>query len=151
MKKILIILAALTISVSAFSQSYKNAIGLRLGYDFAITYKANLSESNFLDFGVNLHPWGGFGVNVYGFYDWNFNISGVDGLSWYVGPGVTLGYWGGFAASINGIIGLEYKFANIPLALSVDYAPGIGFYAGGGGFHIGYSGYIGGLGVKYTF
>lgn len=153
MKKILVILAALTISVSAFSQSYKNAIGLRLGYEFSVTYKSFLSEENFLEFGVNLHPfdtYNHFGVNVYGFYEWNFNIGGVDGLTWYVGPGLSLGYRNGFTASVNCMIGIEYKFPSIPLALSLDYAPGIRYY-GGYEHPFGYAEYLGGIGVKYTF
>lgn len=149
MKKIFVILAVLTISVSAFSQSYKNAIGVKLGYDMAITYKTNLSEANFLDFSVDFSGVfsGGsyFGITAGGFYNWNFVVA--DGLSVYVGPGVYLGlYSSSFYASINAMLGIEYKFANAPIAISLDYTPGLRITP-----NIGYAGYSGGLGVKYTF
>lgn len=151
MKRFLVILAALIISVSAFSQSYKNAIGVKLGYDMALTYKTNLSEANFLDFSVDFSFFhkGYFGVTAGGFYNWNFVVA--DGLSLYVGPGVYLGVGlsdnsAAFYASINAMLGIEYKFANAPIAISLDYTPGLRICP-----NIGYSGYAGGLGVKYTF
>lgn len=153
MKKSLVVLIALTLSASVFAQDYNQAIGLRFGYDFALAYKDNVSSANFYEIGVNLHPWGNaLGVNAYGFYNWNHAFSGARGLSWYVGPGATIGlYNDGFAASINCMIGLEYKFAGAPIALSLDYAPGLGFYNNNDLNGFGFCGYIGGLGVKYTF
>lgn len=154
MKKIIILALAVLIGASAASaQSYKHAVGLKIGYDISLTYKQNLSEANSFDVGLDLSFFGGyFGVSAYGFYNWQWNIDAVPGLNWYVGPGAHVGlYAGGFGASVHGQIGLEYKFNNIPLALSLDYAPGLGFYATQGAFAIGYAGTYGGLGVKYTF
>ena len=76
MKKFLSIVLALTLGITALSaQEYKNAIGLRIGYDVSVTYKTFVSQSNFVDVGINLTPWGGdFGATLYGFYDWNFSI-----------------------------------------------------------------------------
>lgn len=152
-KSILLALVLLLIgSTSAYSQQYRHAVGLKFGYDFALTYKLNLSEANSLDLGLNLHPWGHFGLNVYGYYNWQWAINPVPGLSWYVGPGAHIGFLHqDFYFSINGQIGLEYKFQNIPLALSLDWGPGVGFRAGKDYFGVGFAGYYGGLGVKYTF
>ncbi len=155
MKKLLTLVLALTLGVSAlFAQDYKQAIGLRLGYDLSITYKTFVSQENFVDVGINLEPFkkDSFGVTVYGFYDWNFDIPQVDGLSWYVGPGAQVGlHTHAFYVAINGQIGLEYKFNNIPLTLSLDYAPGLGIYMGKEAVGFAYAGGFGGLGVRYTF
>lgn len=154
MKKTILLAFVLLLigSTTAFSQQYRHAVGLKLGYDFALTYKMNLSEANSIDLGVNLHPWGTFGLNVYGYYNWQWAINQVPGLSWYVGPGAHIGFFSNaFYLSINGLIGLEYKFQNIPLALSIDWGPGVGFVMAKETFRVGFAGYYGGLGVKYTF
>lgn len=153
MKRVIIFIIALTISASAaFAQQYKQAVGIKLGYDLTVTYKNYLSSTNFIETGINIHPWNGFGITAFAFYDWYWDIDAAPGLSWYVGPGAQLGLWGGgFFVGIHGQIGLEYKFDNIPLALSIDYAPGLGIYAGNGGVAVRYAGTYGGLGIKYTF
>ena len=59
MKKLLTLVLALTMGVSAlFAQEYKNAIGLRIGYEFSVTYKTFVSQENFVDLGVDLAPFG---------------------------------------------------------------------------------------------
>mgnify|MGYP003290201069 CR=1 FL=1 len=160
MKKLLTLVLALTMGVSAlFAQEYKQAVGLRIGYDFSLTYKTFVSQENFVDVGLNLAPFGGsFGITAYALYDWNFDIPQVDGLSWYVGPGASVGLHShSFYVSVNGQIGLEYKFNNAPVAIFVDYAPGI--YLGvvgaegdtGSKLSLGFASTFGGLGVRYTF
>ncbi len=155
MKKFLVVLVALFLSITAFSQEYKNSIGVKLGYDMSIDYKHNLSESNFINTGTSFLFWGAFGLRAYGFYNWNFPIRSVDGLSWYVGPGAYVGFFMnsqylGFDGSINAMIGLEYKLRNIPLAFSFDWAPGLRIttYLP---HYVGFAYGCGGLGIKYTF
>lgn len=146
MKKILILFAALTISLSAFSQSYNNAIGVRLGYNADLSFKTFVTNSNFLEVDLFFRPWQSSALGVNAYYAWNFNING--GLSWYVGPGLSGMFYDSHAyLGIKGLIGLEYKFANAPIAISLDYAPGIRLFNGAtvGDF------YTGGLGVKFTF
>lgn len=152
MKKFIAIITALVISVTAFSQSYKSAVGLKIGYDVAATYKTYISPNNALDLGVNLSGLftsNGLGLLVNGFYTWENELGGVNGLSWYVGPGAYIGLLLGnnmaFSASINAMVGLEYKFEGIPLALSVDWTPGLNLTG------IAFSWHGGGIGVKYTF
>lgn len=152
MKRIIAIIAALVISVTAFSQSYKSAVGLKIGYDVAATYKTYVSPENALDLGVNLSGLftsNDLGLLVNGFYTWENELGGVNGLSWYAGPGAYIGLVLGknmaFSASINAMVGLEYKFEGIPLALSVDWTPGLNLTG------IDFSWHGGGIGVKYTF
>ncbi|MBR2298784.1 MAG: hypothetical protein IKA45_07965 [Bacteroidales bacterium] len=152
MKKIIAIIAALVVSVSAFAQNYQSAVGLKIGYDVALTYKTHVGSSNALDLGVNLSGLfgpNGLGVLVNGFYTWEKPLGAVSGLSWYAGPGAFVGLHIGdplaFNASINAILGLEYKFAGAPVALSIDWTPGLNLTG------IAFSWHGGGLGVKYTF
>lgn len=147
MKKILIIIAALTISASAFSQNFERAVGVKLGYFESVTYKQFITPSNALNFEVDLgiinttQVWGSAN------YLWNFDIKGAPGLCWYIGPGVNLGVHSKkFDIGLNCMGGVEYKFANIPLAISFDYKPTITFINGFNGLWSG-----GGIGAKYTF
>ena len=81
-------------------------------------------------------------------------ISSVDNLSWYYGAGAGV-YLYSFdfvttesstGVGISGYLGLDYKFADIPLNLSVDWVPTF-FVAGyGNGFGGGY----GGLSARYV-
>lgn len=146
MKKILVVFAALTISLSAFSQNYNNAIGLRLGYNADLSYKTFVSNSNFLEFDLFFQPWNTSALGLTAFYAWDFNING--GLSWYIGPGASAIFWDTHVyLGLKGLIGLEYKFANAPFAISLDYAPGIRLFNGSPAADL----YTGGLGIKYTF
>ncbi len=152
MKKIIAIIAALIVSVSAFSQNYQNAVGLKIGYDVSLNYKTHLSSTNGLDLGVNLSGLfnkNGLGILASGFYTWEYQLGGVNGLSWYAGPGAYIGLFLGdplsFNASINAMVGIEYKFSDLPLALSIDWTPGLNLTG------IAFSWHGGGIGVKYTF
>ncbi|MCL2598167.1 MAG: hypothetical protein FWD66_11080 [Paludibacter sp.] len=128
------------------------AIGLRLGANSAeLTFHQLLnSEENLLefDFGTSWHgalqgaitynwtsstasgdwtTYAGFGIG--GSYSWSDN-------SWY--PGLTLSstnpttkvnwylkqYW---TWGVSGMVAVEYKIPNLPIAVSLDYRPLIGF------------------------
>lgn len=146
MKKVLILTAAMIISISAFSQSYKQAIGIKIGSTLALEYKLNLSPQNFLQFDLLL-PWNTGGLYFSGFYNWKYNMDTVPGLSLYVGPGACLGMDfdpNQFYLSINAMLGVEYKFDTVPIALSLDITPGIGISPN---YHLSYNV---GLGIKYT-
>lgn len=146
MTRILVLIAAMIISVSAFSQNYKQAIGVKFGNTFVLEYKLNTTSKNFLQLGFHL-PWDVRGLYFSGFYNWNYNIDPIPGLSLYVGPGA---YVGGYLRtnqlylSINVMLGMEYKFDTIPLALAIDFTPGGGISPN---YHFAWN--IG-LGVKYT-
>jgi opacity protein-like surface antigen len=129
MKKIFTIAALLTFCMSAYAQApYDKAIGLRLGSSVGATYKQFISNTNAIEAIVDLDLLDNdaLKLNLTGMYLWQWNISGADGLSWYVGPGVSVGTRigdnPGFNLGFDGMIGLEYKF-NIPLSLSLDFNP----------------------------
>lgn len=118
----------------------KNAIGLRLGdsdgFGTEVSYQRALGDNNRLELDLGWRS--GNNLNAYrltGLYQWIFNLDG--NFNWYVGAG-------GGVAQVNldnvplnvddsetyvyaaGDIGIEYDF-DIPLLLSLDFRPEIGF------------------------
>lgn len=156
MKKLLTIALALLIGATTVSaQYYKQAVGLRFGYDFALTYKYNISNRNFVDCAVNITPfYENVGIHVYASYNWNWEMNEAPGLFLYCGPGAGLGvHLKHFSLSVNANLGLEYSFLakfNVPIALSLDFSPGLGLYTGDE-TNLYAGGSYGGLGIKYTF
>ena len=154
MKKVIVLLSVLIFSVSTLkAQNYQQAFGIKLGYTQSFEYKTFTSANNFINAGIQLHTLGHFGVNGYAFYNFNNPINGNDLVNWYYGPGATIGYGGhlgGFNLSVNCQIGIEVLFANAPIAISLDWAPGLGL-----GFYenvakINFSPTYGGLTLKYV-
>lgn len=144
--------------VAAYSQSYKSAIGLRLGYPISVTYKHFISDPGAIEVFAGLRSWTYYSwINVGGLYEHHFPISGVDGLQWYAGGGASVFFWtykdlfvgdnsSSTSIGIMGALGLDYKFANAPVNLSVDWLP-IFFVNGyGNGFGGGY----GAFSARYT-
>lgn len=143
-KSLLLFIAALSFSLATKAQeqsgSYKDALGIRLGSTVpaiknGITYKhfiGNNALEGILSFGD--------GVGVCGLYEIHKPLS-TENLQWLVGFG---GYVGFNSSTSNvgaaGIIGLDYKFAQIPLNLTLDWKPElniiskVGFEAAGVGF-----------------
>jgi hypothetical protein len=147
------------------AQGYEKAIGLRLGYPVSISYKMFLNNSNnaieaFVNYrSQKVFSYGWTRVGVGAAYQVHNPISEVDGLQWYYGGGASLYFWtydDGFAdfadeanlsLGIQGYLGLDYKFANAPVNLSLDWVPT--FYISGYGD--GFGADNGALAVRYTF
>jgi hypothetical protein len=126
MKKTILLLAFF-VALATFTQAqnYKTAIGVRLGPNTAaisggFTIKHFINENTALEgiIGVNN------GLGICGLYEKHFNIEAVNNLQWFAG-------FGGYVAfnSSNtfvggaGIVGLDYKFEEIPLNISLDWKP----------------------------
>jgi hypothetical protein len=145
MKKLpLLFFAALLFSLTTnaqYTNNYKHAIGVRLGSSVpaiksGISYK-HFINNNAIEAILSL----GDGVGICGLYEIHKPISTVENLQWLVG-------FGGYATFNNsnsnvgaaGIIGLDYKFKDIPLNITVDWKPElniiskVGFEASGVGF-----------------
>ncbi len=147
------------------AQNYKSAIGLRLGYPWAFSYKTFINESHAIEATANFRTWGYLyyrytRLGVAATYQVHNDLSSVaEGFQWYYGGGVGVGFYrynyddvfvgtessGGVGVNLIGAIGLDYKFADIPLNLSLDWQPNFGFIRNGG---FGYDN--GGLAVRYT-
>ena len=135
------------IQFNSNAQVHKNAIGLRLSSPnfgrSAMSYQLGLNDRSRLDFGANLAF--GFGTNsplrVNGlfstYYQRVWNIKG--GLNWFAGAGVqyqfsSINTPNPFIQNFNRLslgpqIGIEYDFNahNVPLILSMDFRPSIGY------------------------
>ncbi len=121
--------------------SYKNAIGVRLGSTVpaiksGITYKHFLANNNAIEGILSF----GDGVGIGGLYEIHKPLA-TENLQWLIGFGGYVGITSGDSkVGAAGIIGLDYKFSNIPLNLTVDWKPElniiskVGFEASGVGF-----------------
>ncbi|MEI8060488.1 MAG: hypothetical protein WCG67_10045 [Ferruginibacter sp.] len=142
-KSLLLFVVTFTISLSIKAQDngYKDAIGVRLGSSVpaiksGITYKhfiGNNAIEGILSFGD--------GVGFCGLYEIHKPLGNTENLQWLVGFG---GYVGLNNSTSNvgaaGILGLDYKFAQIPLNITLDWKPElnivtkVGFESSGIGF-----------------
>lgn len=164
MKKLIFTLAVIfccVFAAQAQSSDYKTAIGLRLGYPASITFKQFISDPGAVEAFVGFRGYG-FArlINAGAMYQHHSPISSVAGLKWYVGGGASAWIWTydndyNFGAEYNnvnlgimGCLGLDYKFADFPINLSVDWIPtfvlGDSYYSNG--FGVGY----GALSARYT-
>ena len=147
MKKVLLLLlVSASISGALSAQSnYKSAIGGRLGttpYDIlSFSYKNFSTSQGALEFNA------GFGSKGYNHgndhdntfalsgaisYQHHFKIKPVDGLQWFIGGGLALyntfsdyNDYQGFGFGIFPTGGIDYKFAGVPLNLTLDGRPTI--------------------------
>lgn len=161
MKKILFTLALVGVcAITAYTQNYKSAIGLRLGIPNSISFKTFISEPGAIEIFAGFRNYRNLDYswfNVGGLYQHHFPITGAPGLKWYVGGGVSAFFWNyeydlpgtddtNLSVGILGNLGLDYKIATAPINLSVDWVPSIfvngfdsGFGAGYGAFSIRYT------------
>jgi hypothetical protein len=128
MKRI-ILLSCLTTgilwSTATKAQDYKSALGVRLSsanavVNNAVTFKYFISEQTAIEGLLSF----GDPVAVGALLEFHRPINNVSGLRWFYGAGAYIGfakpdiYLGG-----QGVVGLDYKFENIPLNLSLDWKP----------------------------
>ena len=141
MKKLILVVIAF-VGFTALSNAQlieKNALGLRLGdsdgFGAEISYQRALSSDERLEFDLGWRDGNNFdGFKITGLYQWVWNIDG--GFNWYAGAGGGLGAYEfdgpGFDGDtetfvfVAGDVGIEYNF-DIPLLLSLDFRPEIGF------------------------
>ncbi len=166
MKKI--IFSLLLIIPSFFSESinaqeYKTAIGLRFAWDYGITFKHFIKENTAIEIIGSTRSFGIAGFSNYrytritGLYQIHKPIESVEGLKWYYGGGLTAAFYSGdyfdtikdskTALGLSGVLGLDYKFKDTPINVSLDWMPT--FFITG--FGNGFGGQAGGLAVRYTF
>lgn len=138
MKKILLLcltagIILLVQTESKAQQTYKNALGGRLGNAQGITYKTFISGDRALDFILNFRSRGDESTFRFtGLYEIHNNINNAPGLRWYYGPGATVGSRkfkndddSNLLVSIDGVLGLDYKFDGAPINLALDWKPAI--------------------------
>ncbi|MBP0905343.1 hypothetical protein ACFSKN_17510 [Mariniflexile gromovii] len=118
----------------------KNAIGLRLGdsngVGAEVSYQRALGDMNRLEVDLGWRDSKYYdGFKLVGLYQWVWNIEGD--FNWYAGVGGGLASFDHYRKNYDdydnntfifaaGDIGIEYNF-NIPLLISLDFRPEIGF------------------------
>lgn len=164
MKKLIFTLAVILCFVFAAQaqSSYKTAIGLRLGYPAAISLKHFLNEKGAVEAFVGFRGYlFARAINLGAMYQHHTAIAEVEGLKWYVGGGAAAWIWtydndfvrgkdyNNLNLALMGCLGLDYKFVDLPINLSVDWVPTlvVGESGYGSGFGFGY----GALSGRYTF
>ncbi len=132
---------------------YNRAIGIKFPGGFAVSYKQFLQQYQNVE--AEAMFWNN-GFRAVGLYEFNWDIQGIDGLRWYIGPGAHIGFWNNdnskksnsskAGIGIDGVIGLDYKIADLPINVSLDWQPSVDVI-GSTGTGLAY----GGIGVRYTF
>lgn len=127
----LVFIATLAIHSESKAQSYDNAIGGRFGAANGVTFKTSLGGNKMVDLIANFrsnsnNSW----FRVTGLYEIYNPINNAPGLNWYYGFGGSIGsvkykptnssdlYLG-----VDGVLGLDYKFDNAPINISLDWKP----------------------------
>lgn len=135
-RMVLGVLAVGLLSGLSWSQPYKTAIGVRLGYPNNVNFslKHNFASS----WGLELNAGAGYrsaGVDFSVMY--HVDIKPVSGMRWFVGGAVDAGAFyrnnfhpkygyaktGAFSMGTSIFGGVEYSFPQIPLNLQADLGP----------------------------
>ena len=128
-------LTTIAIQTTSKAQSYEHAIGGRFGAANGITFKTGLAENAMLDLILNFRSNNNYKYfRLTGLYEIYNPISGAPGLNWYYGAGASIGSVkfddgprsnSDLYLSADGVLGLDYKFADAPVNLSLDWKPAI--------------------------
>lgn len=111
-------------SIQVSAQDYRFGVGVRLSnatptLNNSITGKYFITERSAIEGLVSFGSRFGIG----GLLEIHKPFS-AEGLSWFYGGGAYVGFEDGSTyLGPTGIIGLDYKFANIPLNISLDWKP----------------------------
>ncbi len=105
---------------------YKLGLGIRFS-NYAPTLSNSVSVKYFLKENAAvdaLISFGGSRFGIGGLYEIHTPLNATAGLKWYYGGGAYVGFQSGETyLGPTGVIGLDYKFQNIPLNLSLDWKP----------------------------
>ena len=170
MRSLIVTIIACLLTGSIYAQNksgggsdYNTGIGARFGYDGGVSLKHFLKEDAALE-GILSIPWGYRGFKLTGLYEIHKPLPNAEGFKWFFGGGGHIGFYNGYywgngyyknhyyyydrlypVIGVDGIIGLEYKFNEIPFTLGLDVKPYVNFLGWGGHF------WDGGLSARYVF
>ncbi len=133
----------------------KNAIGIRFGenngFGGELSYQRKLSHSNRLEIDLGIRGNDSYSAfKVAGLYQWIWQLE--NRFNWFAGVGGGLGNWKTKVSNNSdtfifgaGVLGIEYNF-DIPLLISLDFRPELGFSNSYDGFESDF-----GLSIRYQF
>ena len=142
MKRILLVTAFIISSWMSKGQELGIRFGEVVGGNVAVDGVFSLGEFSRVHADVSF----GDGLGIEGLWDFFYKpIPGASGLNWYIGAGPSMFIHDDlFLLGAAGEIGLEYRFAEVPIALGLDWRPvfwiveDTDFSARGFGFNIRY-------------
>ncbi len=137
MKKLCTVLAVLLLagaSSRVMAQDYKTALGIRLSSSPAIVNNS-ISIKHFVTEKAAIEGLLSFGdpLAIGALLEIHEQL-GTPGLRWYYGGGAYLGFVKSYNVNTDknetntnfgaqGVLGLDYKFSNVPVNLSIDWKP----------------------------
>ena len=168
MKKLISVIVSLVslVTLASAQNTYQSAIGARIGDGYAdlfsASYKTFVSDPGaielnlgFRSYGVPHYNW--VDLSFSASYQYHFKIEAVEGLRWFIGGGLvafnsfsSYSNYAGLGLGIFPTGGADYKFANIPLDLSVDIRPTLALVKPYSYYNTFYPGNFG-LAARYTF
>ena len=142
MKPLLLTLAALLLAAAAPAQSFENALGVRFGYPWSVSFKHFLDDANAVEAYVGTRGYGGFrggatSLSAAYLHHEDLDLDGdLSPLRWYYGAGASVRFWnyrdGDFrrrndysatTLGVSGYLGLQYAFRDVPIELTLDWVP----------------------------
>jgi hypothetical protein len=125
MKTLRITFLMAIISLAAISMSQAQELGIRFGN--ALGNKSSVAIDGVFGLGkfsrIHADVSFGDGVALEALWDFLYRPIPDSPINWYVGVGPSLYLSSPFALGASGEIGLEYRFADLPLAIGLDYRP----------------------------
>jgi hypothetical protein len=115
---------AIIFSFTSKAQDYKTALGVRLSSDQAMVNNS-ISLKHFLNERSAIEVLLSFSdpLAIGALYEIHKPFTATGGLKWYYGGGAYVGFGNSANFGAQGVLGLDYKFSNIPLNLSLDWKP----------------------------
>jgi outer membrane protein W len=165
-KAVLLLCIANTFAPHLKAQEYTTAAGIRLGPNSAaispgFTIKHFLNETNAVEGIVGISS----GIGLCALYEWHHPFTNIDHLHWFVGAGGYAAFRNSTNYIVNkadgtpstiktsssfigaaGIAGLDYKFEQIPLNISLDWKPELNILTS-----IGFEASAVGISARFTF
>ena len=128
------------IGAAGYAQDYKTALGVRLSSSQAIVNNS-ISVKHFLNEKTAIEALLSFGdpLAIGGLVETHKPV-GASGVNWFYGGGAYLGFVKTYNPNKQrdeteanfgamGVLGLDYKFTNIPLNLSLDWKPELNLFS----------------------
>jgi hypothetical protein len=138
MKKLLVIISFVLSGYVGYSQEFGVRFGEVLGNNVALDMVFRSGEFN------RIHADLSFGndVGLEVLWDLVYRPLGGEAFNWYLGFGPSMLFSDPFLFGISGEVGLEYRFASVPIAVGADWRPTLflveetEFETGGFGFNV---------------
>jgi hypothetical protein len=128
------------------AQEYKMAIGVRLSsaqatVNNSVTFRYFLNDHSAVEAMASFDP-GAIGA----LYEVFKPLGNTPGFQWYFGGGGYAAFKGHDVLGAQGVVGLDYKFQQIPLNLSLDWKPELNLVD-----NVNFEAAAVGLAVRFTF